>query len=103
MNTELFNSMMGDFDEAIKYRRGKKTKARVSRFAPFIAGNLRPADIRKIRTTLGFSQLDFANYLGSSLGSIRSWEQGVRRPQKATLHLLMIAKKKPALLLSARA
>ena len=98
MNAELFNSMMSGFGEAIKYRRGQKARVRVSRFSR-LSAPLKPREIRKIRTTLGLSQTDFAQYLGTSGGCVRSWEQGMRRPQSAALRLLTIAKKRPAALL----
>lgn len=98
MKAKLFNSMMAGFDEAIKYRRGQKARVRVARFSS-VSAPLKPREIRKVRTTLGLSQMDFARYLGTSVGCVRSWEQGIRRPQSAALRLLMIAKKKPAALL----
>jgi putative transcriptional regulator len=98
MKTKQFKFMMAGIEEAIKYRRGKKANVRVSRFLR-TSKQLKPLDIRKIRTTLGVSQVTFAQYLGTSVGTVRSWEQGVRRPQSTALHLLTIAKQKPALLL----
>jgi len=98
MKAQLFESMMAGFDEVKKYRRGQRANLRVARFSP-INIVMKPRDIRKIRTTLGFSQFDFAQYLGTSVGSVRSWEQGVRRPRSTALRLLAIAKQKPATLL----
>lgn len=98
MKPALFKEMMAGFDEAAKYRRGQKVRLRVSRFSPVLVA-LKPKEIRKIRTSLGLSQTDFAHYLGTSVACVRSWEQGTRRPQSAALRLLTIAKKKPAALL----
>ena len=98
MDNNLFNMMLADFGEAKKYRAGKKTKARVSRFA-FEPVNLKFVEIRSIRTKLGLSEPRFAEFLGTSLGTVRSWEQGVRKPQMVALHLLVMAKEKPVLLL----
>ncbi len=98
MKASLFKEMMAGFDEAVKHRRGRKARVRVSRFSPVVV-TLKPKDIRKIRTTLGLSQSDFARYLGTSVACVRSWEQGMRRPQSAALRLLTIAKKRPAALL----
>ncbi len=98
MKASLFKEMMAGFDEAVKHRRGQKARVRVSRFSPAVVV-LKPKDIRKIRTTLGLSQSDFARYLGTSVACVRSWEQGMRRPQSAALRLLAIAKKRPATLL----
>ena len=84
--------------EAKKYRTDKKANLRVSRMA-FEPIDLKPVEIKKIRTTLGFSQPMFAEYLGTSVGTVRSWEQGSRKPQSSALRLLVIAKEKPAILL----
>jgi putative transcriptional regulator len=99
MKTRLFNDMMSGFDEAVKYRRGEKARLRVARFSS-VSPVLKPKEIRKVRTTLGLSQRDFARYLGTSVACVRSWEQGTRRPQSAALRLLTIAKNKPAALLA---
>ena len=98
MKGSLFAEMMAGFEEAAKHRRKQTARVRVSRFSPEVAA-LRPKEIRKIRTALGLSQADFADYLGTSVACVRSWEQGMRRPQSAALRLLTIAKKKPAVLL----
>jgi putative transcriptional regulator len=98
MKAELFKDIMSGFDEAVKYRRGEKVRLRVARFSS-VSPVLKPKEIRKVRTTLCLSQRDFARYLGTSVASVRSWEQGTRRPQSTALRLLAIAKKKPAALL----
>jgi len=98
MKDLLFTEMMAGFAEAAKHRRGQTARVRVSRFSADVA-TMRPKEIRKIRTALGLSQTDFARYLGTSVACVRSWEQGMRRPQSAALRLLTIAKKKPAVLL----
>jgi DNA-binding transcriptional regulator YiaG len=89
MNNNLFNEMISGFVEAKKYRAGKKAKMRVSRVA-FEPVSMKPAEIRRVRTRLRFRTL-------------RSWEQGSRKPQSSALRLLAIAKEKPALLLQRRA
>jgi putative transcriptional regulator len=50
---------------------------------------------------LNASQVLFARFLNVSPNTIRSWEQGTRRPQGADLKLLAIAKKSPQALLKA--
>jgi len=98
MKAKLFKDIISGFDEALKFRRGEKAGLRVARFS-WLSPVLKPKEIRKVRTTLGLSQRDFARFLGTSVASVRSWEQGTRRPQSAALRLLAIAKKKPAALL----
>ena len=61
MNNKLFNEMISGFVEAKKYRAGKKAKMRVSRVA-FAPVSMKPAEIRRIRTRLRFSQPEFAEF-----------------------------------------
>jgi putative transcriptional regulator len=98
MNAELFDEMLAGFAEARKYRTGGKTNLRVSRMA-FPPVKMRPAEIRRIRHRLGLTQPEFAEFLCTSTGTVRSWEQGSRRPHSSALRLLAIANEKPALLL----
>ena len=93
MKAELFKEMMAGFGEARKYRRVQKANVRVARFSPVTPITMKPKDIRRVRATLGLSQAQFARYLGTSVASVRSWEQGVRKPHSAALRLLSIAKK----------
>jgi putative transcriptional regulator len=98
MNANLFDEMLSGFAEAKKYRAGQRTKLRVSRMA-FQPVAMRPAQIRRVRKRLKLSQPEFAGFLCTSIGTIRSWEQGSRSPNSSALRLLAIAKEKPALLL----
>lgn len=61
---------------------------------------LKPADIRSLRGSLNASQALFARLLNVSPNAVESWEQGIRQPRQATLKLLHIAHKNPAVLLS---
>ena len=98
MNVDLFKDMIAGFAEAKKYRAGRKAKLRVSRLA-FEPVKMKPAQIRRIRIRLRLSQPEFADFLCTSVGTVRSWEQGSRTPNKSALRLLAMAKDKPALLL----
>jgi DNA-binding transcriptional regulator YiaG len=71
--------MIAGFDEAKNFRAGRKAKLRVSRLA-FEPVKMKPAQIRRIRTRLQLTQPEFANFLRTSVGTIRSWEQGNRTP-----------------------
>jgi putative transcriptional regulator len=96
---QIFDELMEGFTEAIKYRKGlPNARVRVSRLAS-APKQLRPYEIRKIRMNLGITQLVFAEYLGTSVDAVRSWEQGARRPGSTALRLLTIAKQTPAVLL----
>ncbi len=60
---------------------------------------MKPADIRALRASLNASQALLARLLNVSSNAVESWEQGIREPRQATLKLLHIAKKNPAVLL----
>ena len=98
MNADLFNEMIAGFEEARKYRAGRKAKLRVPRIA-FQPISMKPNQIRSVRIHLGLSQPEFAEFLCTSVDTVRSWEQGSRTPNKSALRLLAMAKEKPALLL----
>jgi putative transcriptional regulator len=102
MNAELFKDMIAGFAEAKKYRARRKAKLRVSRLA-FAPVKMKPAQIRRLRIRLQLSQPEFADFLCTSVGTIRSWEQGTRAPNRSALRLLVIAREQPALLLQRRA
>jgi predicted RNase H-like HicB family nuclease len=54
--------------------------------------------IRQIRRRLDVSQRDFADMLNVSVSTVRSWEQGLRTPDGASLRLLDIAERQPDVL-----
>jgi putative transcriptional regulator len=56
--------------------------------------------IAKIRSSLGLSQALFAEALNVSLGTVRSWEQGVRYPDGAASRLLQVVERMPTALSS---
>jgi DNA-binding transcriptional regulator YiaG len=59
-----------------------------------------PADrIREIRRSLDMSQRVFADVLNVSLATVRSWEQGARTPDGASMRLLSIAERHPETLI----
>jgi putative transcriptional regulator len=57
--------------------------------------------IREIRRSLDMSQRVFAEVLNVSLATVRSWEQGVRTPDGASMRLLSIAEHHPETILEA--
>ncbi len=53
------------------------------------------------RVSLKLSQDKFADMLGVSIGTLRGWEQGRRKPNRAAEVLLRVAVKNPKILLEA--
>jgi putative transcriptional regulator len=49
---------------------------------------LSPDEVRRIRTMLGLSQPLFARFLGVDVKTVRSWEQGLRKPSAMACRFL---------------
>jgi putative transcriptional regulator len=96
---KIFRELQDSLRDALAYERGEKMDLRVTELPP-APRRLKPRDIREIRQALNASQVLFALYLNVSPNTIRSWEQGTRRPQGADLKLLAIARKNPQALLA---
>ena len=60
---------------------------------------LEDPDVRSLRERYGLSQPKFAALLGISVGTLRNWEQGRRRPEGSARVLLRIVAKHPAAVL----
>jgi putative transcriptional regulator len=58
---------------------------------------------RQVRRRLNVSQREFAELLNVRVGTVRSWEQGLRTPDGAAQRLLDIAERQPDALLEAAA
>ena len=97
---KIFRELQDSLRDALAYEQGEQVNLRVAELPP-PPRKLRPRDIREIRQALNASQILFASYLNVSLSTIRSWEQGTRRPQGADLKLLAIARRNPQTLLIA--
>ena len=54
-------------------------------------------DVQFVRQTFHASQDAFAKFMGVSVGTLRNWEQGRRRPTGAARVLLTIALRQPEL------
>ncbi|HEY6464784.1 MAG TPA: helix-turn-helix domain-containing protein [Candidatus Acidoferrales bacterium] len=97
---KVFDDLRESLQATLAFERGETIDLRVTALPP-APSKMRPRDIRKIRSSLNASQVLFARFLNVSPNTIRSWEQGTRRPQGADLKLLSIAKKNPQALLNA--
>jgi putative transcriptional regulator len=97
---KIFRELHASLRDALAYEDGRQVDLRATELPP-APRKLRPRDIREIRKALNASQTLFATFLNVSPNTIRSWEQGTRRPQGADLKLLAIAEKNPQVLLMA--
>jgi len=100
IKVQVFDDLRESLEDARGFEEGREVNLRVTELPPR-PRKLRPSDIRAIRQSLNASQVLFATYLNVSPNTVRSWEQGTRRPRGADLKLLAIAKRNPRALLRA--
>jgi len=85
----LADDIRASLHEALDYAAGKGTKAGVHRVVPH------DTDAREARLKLGLSQLEFASFIGTAVGTVRKWELGTRRPSGAARTLIDVIKAEP--------
>jgi len=85
--SKAFNSIKQGLTEAIAFAEGQPGEAVVHEFAPL--------DIKAVRAKVGMTQAEFATTFGISLGTLRHWERGDRKPQGSALVLLKVVAKEP--------
>lgn len=84
---ELFESIKRGLEDAIAHSKGEKSEVRL--FIP------EPVDVKKVREKTGLTQNQFAATFGISLGTLRHWERGDRKPHGPALVLLNAANNAP--------
>jgi len=97
----IFDDLRNSLQDAIAYENGDRTLDLRVVELPDPPKRLKPTEIRQIRIGLKATQVIFATYLNVRPNTIRSWEQGTRKPRGADLKLLDIAKTNPRALLRA--
>ena len=68
----IFNELKVSLEEAVSIKNGDALPARVTRY--------NVADVKAIRAKLNVSQAELAAALGTSLDTVKSWEQKRRNP-----------------------
>lgn len=84
---DFFESIKRGMEEAIAHSRGDKTEVRL--FIP------EEVNVKQVREKTGLTQNQFASTFGISLGTLRHWERGDRRPHGPALVLLNAANNAP--------
>ena len=90
MDEKLFNELLESVKEAGEILRGKKAPSREFHLEP-----PDPETIKAIRENFGLTQEKFSALLGISVGTLRDWEQGRRKPRGPAWILLEVAAKHP--------
>ena len=83
--TDVFKSIKKGAEEAIAWKKGKKTGARVSTYSAM--------DVAKIRRKTRLTQKEFSESFSIPLSTLRQWEQGQRVPRGPAQALLKIIDK----------
>jgi len=91
MKQELFDELLESVRQGGTILRGDQQPARTFTYPD--------PDVRTIRNDYGLTQEQFAQLLGISVGTLRNWEQGRRRPEGAARMLLKVAAKHPEVVL----
>ena len=87
MKDELFAELLESVRQGGAILRGEAEPAR--RFEMDVP------DVKEIRAKYHLSQGEFAALLGISVGTLRNWEQGRRKPEGPARVLLQVAEKHP--------
>lgn len=93
--SQAFESIAQGLREALAFSQGQNIEARIHRPEEI--------DVAKLRGSLGLSQSEFAAKFCISLGTLRHWERGDRKPQGPALVLLNVMAKEPQAVLRALA
>ena len=87
MKKELFDELLASVREGGAILRGERPPSRSTHFDE--------PDVRSLREKHGLSQSKFAALMGISVGTLRNWEQGRRRPEGSARILLKVVEKHP--------
>lgn len=80
--SEYFESIRKGAKEALAWKQGKDTGARVRQYTAL--------DVTEIRKKTKMTQEEFSQYFQIPLSTLRQWEQGKRLPQGPAQALLKI-------------
>ena len=89
MTKEAFESIMAGLEDALAYARGDRSRGVAHEI------EVREVDVRTVRVKLGLSQSSFASIFQVSVGTVRNWEQGRRRPEGPARALLRVIEREP--------
>jgi putative transcriptional regulator len=91
MKDELFQELLKSVKQGAAIVKGTLPPSRMFEFPE--------TEVRTLREQFGLSQDKFAHLVGISVGTLRNWEQGRRKPQGPARVLLRVASLHPDALL----
>ena len=87
MKDELFQELLESVKQGAAIKKGTRPPSRLFEFPE--------TEVRLLREQFGLSQNKFAHLVGISVGTLRNWEQGRRKPEGPARVLLKIASLHP--------
>ena len=87
MRKQLFDELLDSVKEGGLILRGERKASRTFRVAE--------PGVRRLRERFGLSQAKFAALMGISVGTLRNWEQGRRKPEGSARILLQVVARHP--------
>jgi putative transcriptional regulator len=87
---KAFDKISAGLTEARAHARGKSVKG-----LKLHTREIANSDVAAVRLKVGLTQTQFAELLGSSIGTVRKWETGERKPSGAAARLLHLLASKP--------
>lgn len=91
MKDELFQELLESVKQGAAIMKGTMQPSRLFEFPE--------TEVRALREQFGLSQDKFADLVGISVGTLRNWEQGRRKPEGPARVLLRVASRHPEALL----
>ncbi len=91
MKDELFQELLESVKQGAAIMKGSIEASRTFEFPE--------TEVRALREQFGLSQDKFAHLVGISVGTLRNWEQGRRKPEGPARVLLRVAARHPEALL----
>ena len=88
MSSKAFEKILKGLNEARDYAQGKTVPGLRVR-------HVKANEIASLRLREGLTQAQFADMLGTSLGTVRKWESGERSPSGAAARLVELLEANP--------
>ena len=86
--SRTFKSIRRGLQQAIRHQRGRRVRGPKLHVPPDV-------DVKAVRERTGLTQEQFAAKFAISLGTLRHWERGDRKPHGTALVLLNVIAKEP--------
>lgn len=88
MSDSIFEDLEYSLQQAVAIKQGKQPAGRVTRYDV--------VDVKAIREGLNVTQQDFAEAIGSSLSTVKSWESKRRNPTGLAAKVLHMISEQPS-------